>query len=555
MRVWNAIVNSFGALVEYAKRNYVPVFFGITFCIMLSKVFVERIFGVFVEQVFYSTQVIVWWLIIERRLINKRMKRAIRCTAILMVLLLTAQYYRYDVLIKYVDAMRFCWYLYYIPFTLFPILLFYIAYNIDKSEYDDIDKRLYLLFLPATALFVMVLTNDLHEFVFIFDPAYPIMDEVYTYGFGMYLILGWFIIMTAVNIVVMVRKTLVANVTPKLFVALIPLAFGVVSCILAFTNKLPHVFGACLYNLPEAMIFTAIAVIECLIQIGLLPSNRRYKMFFENSSLLAQIENTSGEVVYSSESARDLEISVSKGYASKKDFKLRSMPIPGGSVYWVDDHTEINKLNRDIQLITEQLEEGNELKKSENKIKEEAARYETLNLVYDEISRETAGHAHKVKRILESSTGSEDFREKLALAALYNVYIKRQSNLILLSQETGLLDSKEMVLALNETVEFLRFNGIMAGINSGANAKISALAAIETFKMVHEIIDLMIPGAKACFIFLEAKEGVLKLRLMIDGATRLPEEKKTNRFYRHIEIDGESATVTIVFDDKGAMKV
>lgn len=555
MRVLNGISSAFFSLVEYAKRNYVPVFFVITVLIMLSKVTVEKIFGIFIEQLFYSTQVIVWWLIIERRLINKRMKNAIRWIAILMVLLLTVQFFRYDILIKYITASRVCWYLYYIPFTLFPILIFYIAYNIDKSDYDEIDKRLYLLLIPAVLLFLMVVTNDLHEFVFIFDPAYPIEDEVYSYGFGMYLIIGWFIIMATIDTVLMVKKTIVAKVTPKMFLAVIPIVFGVVACFLSFTNNLPSLLDGKLFNLPEAMVFTAIAVIECLIQIGLLPSNRRYRMFFENSSLLAQIENTSGEVVYSSENARKLENSVSKGFASREDYKLRSMPIPGGSVYWVDDHTEINKLNRDIQHITEQLEEGNELKKSENKIKEEAARYETLNLVYDEISRETAAQAKKVRRILESSTGEGDFKEKLALAALYNVYIKRQSNLILLSQETGILESKEMVLALNETVEFLKYNGILAGLNSGASSKISALAAIETFKMVHEIIDGMIPGAKACFVFIEAKEGVLKVRLMIDGATKLPAPKSNKMYQLSVSGDNESATVTIVFDDKGAIKV
>lgn len=443
--------------------------------------------------------------------------------------------------------------MYYIPFVLFPVLIFYVFYNVDKTDYDEVDRDFYLLIVPAAALMVLVLTNDKHEFVFKFDHNYPIDSEVYTHNFGYFLIVGWFIVMTIFTIVYMVRHSRLKGIHKRLFIAAIPMAIGMVLSILIAAGFSLRIKGHIMYNLPEAEIFTVIAVLEGLIRVGLLPSNRQYKRFFEHSTLLAQIENNEGVIKYSSTSAKDLEQSVSVGYASHEDYKLQQMDIPGGKVYWVDDYSEINKLNREIQQITAALQEGNELKKTENKIKEDEARYVTLNSLYNEISTESSAHADKVRSILSENNSEMSFRERLSLAAIANVYIKRQSNLILLGQENGQIDSKEVLLAINESVEFLKYYGINTAVNVGkGNSKkilLSAYVAVEAYRIFQEVIDAMVFDAKACLIYFETSSKTLKIRMMIDGAKNLPDE------HEHLRIEGDesSSVVTISFDRKEEM--
>lgn len=538
--------NQFRKLIEYTKINYSPVFYAVFLLIGFSKCIFENIVGVFFEQVFYATMVIVWWLIIERRLLNKKMKYLIRHLALGMVFLLLFELSRYDFFYVYPTLSRFAWYAYYIPYTFFPPLFFFIIYHSNRNEYDYTDKRLHFLYVPSILLLIMVLTNDLHQMVFKFDKNYPIEDEVFSYNIGYFLVVLWFVGFTIYNVYYMIRKTKKRNAWKKLLLPALPMTVGTIICIFITFGINPVFLGRKMYNICEAEIFTAIAVIECLISVGLIPSNRQYKRFFINSTLLAQIENEDGEVEFSSVSADKLEQQVSEGYASQEDYKLRMMDIPGGRVYWVDDHSEINKLNREIEQITDTLNEGNELRKQENKIQEDNARFETLNRLYDEISKETSAQIERVREVLSSDDREETFRERLSLAAIYNVYIKRQSNLILLGQENGSVELKELFLAIKETVEFLNYYGINAGVNVGKLGSISAFAAVEAYRLIQEVIDNMIPDARACFIFMETSSKTIKIRMMIDGATKLPTEKE------HLKVEGDtqSAIITISFNRK-----
>lgn len=546
MELFVRVKKSFSSIVEYAKKNYSPFFFGFFLLFGIGKVVFENNGVLYFEQVFYSAMIIVWWLIVERRLISKRMKISIRVLAGSMVLLLILQLFRYDILYQFPAIARYCWYGYYIPFTLFPMLLFYIICSINTNEYEPIDKKNYLAIIPAAFNLVLVFTNDFHEYVFKFDPNYPIEAEKYTHNWGYYLVLIWFVVLTILCVVVIVRQTRLSRIWHRLIVPAIPIVIGGTLSILIMTGRELVILDTKIYNIPEIQIFTTIAVLEGLIQVGLLPSNRQYKRFFEKSTLLVQIEDVDGDIKYSSDNARELEHSVSAGYVKQEDYRLQHMLIPGGSVYWVDDYTEINVLNHEIQGITDALKEGNELKKSENSIKTDEARYEALNSIYDEISSETAEQAAKIRQILEDDDSEQDFRHRLSLAAIYNAYIKRQSNLILLARTTGAIDSKELVLALNETTEFLRYYGINAAVNYGKKVHISSTAVIETYRLVQKVIDHMIPDAKSCYIHVDTSSKDLKVRMMIDGATSLPENSE------HIKVDGDtiSAVITISFDKK-----
>ena len=128
----------------------------------------------------------------------------------------------------------------------------------------------------------------------------------------------------------------------------------------------------------EAYCFTFITGFESVIQIRLIPANSGLSKLFMQSGLNAEIYDGFGNIILSSKTGAE-EPPVS-------DLVVRKEPICGGSVMWKDDLSAINKLNRDIEEVTEELEGENDLIIQENEIRAERVRFETKNRLYDSIA-------------------------------------------------------------------------------------------------------------------------------------------------------------------------
>ncbi|MGN0604352.1 MAG: histidine kinase N-terminal 7TM domain-containing protein, partial [Oscillospiraceae bacterium] len=96
---------------------------------------------------------------------------------------------------------RILWYCYYIPMLFVPLLSIFVSASIGKPENSRMSKWL----IPATTLTfiftLLVLTNDLHQFVFAFpENASVFTDEDYTYQTGYILVIGWEIVCALIAI-------------------------------------------------------------------------------------------------------------------------------------------------------------------------------------------------------------------------------------------------------------------------------------------------------------------------------------------------------------------
>lgn len=67
-------------------------------------------------------------------------------------------------------ALRYLWYCFYLPMLFIPLFAVFVAAAQGKPEDYRLPRWTQLLYVPAGALFLLVLTNDLHQAVFAFDP-------------------------------------------------------------------------------------------------------------------------------------------------------------------------------------------------------------------------------------------------------------------------------------------------------------------------------------------------------------------------------------------------
>ena len=289
--------------------------------------------------------------------------------------------------------------------------------------------------------------------------------------------------------------------------------------LLVTLDYLPRVLGVKLFNDNEVFVFSLIVVYEALIYIGMIPSNDRYRRFFEACTLMVQIEDNEEDIVYSSAGAREVEERVRYAYSSARDYKVQSIPVAGGNLYWVEDIAEINRINDELVEVNARLSEDNELKASENQLKEENAKIMTRSELYDTIQAQTEEATLNIKRLLSAPCSDEEFKDNLALASFYGVYVKRQSNLLLIGSDSPTISFSELSLAIGEMFEILKLNNVTALLTADHKENIDSESATRGYEFIHNTIKNKLPGAKTVMVYIDSTLEQLTVRVMIDDAT------------------------------------
>ena len=132
-----------------------------------------------------------WGFSVRHRIVSKNIRRLLTAESgllVLWMLIRTVKYY----FVADPNVNRMLWYLYYIPMLFVPVLAILISASIGKPEQARAPRWTLPLALFTAILVGMVLTNDLHQFIFIFPEGTAVFtDEDYSYGTGYYFVIGW----------------------------------------------------------------------------------------------------------------------------------------------------------------------------------------------------------------------------------------------------------------------------------------------------------------------------------------------------------------------------
>lgn len=99
-----------------------------------------------------------------------------------------------------------CWYLYYIPMILIPVLGLAAAMFLGEKDGEKTVRKIIALLAFAVVLIISVFTNDLHQLVFRFSGRPPLSDRDYSYGILFIVIQGWIIFCLIWMEIILIRK-------------------------------------------------------------------------------------------------------------------------------------------------------------------------------------------------------------------------------------------------------------------------------------------------------------------------------------------------------------
>lgn len=474
------------------------------------------------DVIIFSGLIIGWGVSVAYRIVQKNIRICLVISAALMLLWMALRAIKYNSPADINTYGRYLWYSYYIAMVFLPLMMFFAMLNIGKPE--NTNNRKYLLIIPAAVLVLLVMTNDFHQLAFVFEPDFHNWNKQYSYGPVYYVIVVWIFILVLSSIVLSINRCRISATRKKLW---IPIVIILVAIIYTLWNNLNHGYsGLRIYNVPEVFCFASIALWESLIQIGLVPSNTGYGDFFNASNLNTLIFDNEGNVKYRSKNAtnvsKDVVLQNGNSVVIDENIILKKHNIKGGKAVWTEDISAINRINRELSEVKEQISEYNVILKSEAELKKRRAAVTEQNKLYDSITEFIRPQLCDLENILKNiENNSGDISVNYARACVVNVYIKRISNLLIMAKSRKMLNAFELENSIRELAEYISVYGISCSFFSNVSGEISAEKTIALFKFIGIFIRHIMNCTDALLFNLKVHERFIDLKINCDSKNEM----------------------------------
>ena len=492
---------------------------------VLGKFDILIVPGGIVRSLIYIALYIGWGISVSKRIIQVQVRHYLIAVSGLLVfwfVIRTTNYFFVD----NADTKRYLWYLYYLPMLFIPLFSLYVAILLGKPANARLPKTaLLLLYIPTALCLLLVLTNDLHQFVFSFPEGEVWTDRNNGYTFGYYIVIGWEALCALAAFVIMLIKCRLSQRKKHLPFLLLVCSIDY-ALVYASGVKWMQMIGGDI-TAAQCLMFTGI--LECCIQCGLIQTNTGYKALFEAGSIGAQIVDTDHNTRYASSNAPKLSAEImrsAESEAAKLDHNtlLKSSKIPGGHVLWQEDITDITAVLQKLEENRKTISESNDVEQENYKTKVKINTVREKNRLYDRLQAQTAHQIELLDQLLtqyEAQSDPEIRRSLLAKAAVIGAYIKRRGNLMFIGEKSNVTDTAELSACLDESFANLELMGVECAIDIPGKNSIDTRDAIRVYDFFEAVTEAAMDDLR--FVWLKARslEDAVIFNLQAESKTDL----------------------------------
>lgn len=472
-------------------------------CRMLAKFDIGGSAVNHIRTALYLLLFALWGFSLDRRIIQRQTLHCLHLTAALMLLWLILRTLKYSV-VTGPAAGRYIWYLYYLPMLFLPLLWVYIALSMGKSEDYRLSRGIGMLSIIPAALFLLVITNDLHQQVFAFKSGVPGLPVSGTYSYRplYFICLGWMVVCMAFSLVCLFRKSRIPSGEGK---RIMPFVLGCAMLLysILYLSGIPAVrwwFGD--MNVMFCLLYAAIY--ESCIRCRMIPSNTGYVELFEATTLAACIADRSGRIVLRSRAADENMTCPQEGQriVGPDGMRISSAPISGGYAVWQDNVRQLAELRTRLNVNKEEMERNKKKLKDAYLVQKSLHELTEKNRIYNELeakhSRQTAQMRQMLARCERS--GPAERRRLLKKVLLLGTYIKRSANLYFLSSEYQWLPQQELRLTVDEAVRTLTACGTECGVIYRTTGPMRTSEVVRLFDLLEIVAETTVDDLRSLFI-------------------------------------------------------
>ena len=465
----------------------------------------------------YIGIIITWGISVRRRVLNRSARRYLMSIAALLLFWFVIRTCKFLFLEGMPALQYYCWYGYYIPMILIPLMGVYLAVCLGRPEEYILPAPLKALMIPAILFILLIITNNFHQKVFAFPFGMEAADSIYVHKPLYFVCLGWILAEVIAFLILLLVRSHVPGKRKMIWAPVIPAG----AAFLYGTGYLMGIQPLYLIAGDMTAVFTLImlAVCDACIRSRLIPSNTRYSELFHASTIGAQIVDESYNRYLASDNAKEFSKELmrctEKGPVELGNERLSGAPVTGGHVLWVENISMVQDLLEKLKRISSRLSENNNILKAEVELKEKQAQADEHMRIYDKIIEEVAPQLWKIETLLELSDDHMKMIENLSFICVISSYIKRRGNLILLGEEASFFPAQELEYCLRESMENLRLCRVAVSLScrcQGILPKDSAMAAYDFFEM---IMESALPTMNAILINLAVESGTVEMTFSI----------------------------------------
>ena len=489
----------------FLNLNIVVLYLCISLFIFLIDLLNTKLFfSTFIYAIFAS----IFIVYLHNHISFKKQRVYFVIVASLMLLFILLRGLKYGAFDEIDVICRHLWYSYYAPTLFIPFFLLCSSYSVvDKFKKT---KNIVLITCAtiSTIIFLLIITNDLHQLAFSFKEDFADWNNDYQRHFVYYFAFFWTGLMMLGSFLILVIGGGALSDKRHNLLALIPLFVGLSMFLLDIFGLTPTYEGRSIFgSFSEVMCFMVAGFILTSMKLGLITSNDDYTELFKRSSFPAYIIDKNQNIIYASMVNRQSDKSLWPE-ANKNiiigDEKIYNLPITGGSVIWFENIKEINDIKNELDDTNERLKEEEQIRELNNSLEEEKATTKEKNALYDAIASETI---YETNRIVELSKQVEEnpslFKKNMALMCFYSAYIKRLSNLKLIAAEKKQMPIDELYLSSAETLRFVEKSEIRTYISdlSADKNEYDSDLIIYLYKTLQKVLEDNILNLQAVSIF------------------------------------------------------
>ncbi len=451
----------------------------------------------------YQGMYCAWVIYLEKHVVHKKMRRCLTGIGCLMVFWFFIRTVKFHIFYEPLGE-HICWYLYYVPMILIPVLgLSAALFFVEKDEEKTV-RKIIILLIVAAVLIVSVFTNDLHQLVFRFSKQPPFSDMDYSYGILFMVIQAWMLLCLTGMEIILIRKSRIPG-KKQFWMPVIP---GILLLGWNIGNMFRLPFIKVIAGDMTAVCCLLMATIyQGCILCGLIQTNSRYFELFQTSGGLdAEITDYSFQRYYHSGDFPELTpelraIIIDRSFVQEEGIRINHIPIRGGHLFWSEDISVLLDQYQDIREQQEELTTRNRLLQKTYQKEAERRKAEEQNRLLNMIQNQTAGQLELLSQLmdeLERTESREQYDWILGKIVVVGTYLKRRKNLVLTqyTSDRNLLTMEDLRQSLAESCDSLKLCRIRAAyyVEKG-NVQLNAediLKCYDTFEwLVERLADVM----------------------------------------------------------------
>lgn len=515
----------------------------------------------YLRSFIYIGLFIAWGISIRRRIVQKQVAQYLTGISVLLILWFTFRSAKYFIFWQ-PTAIRYLWYLYYLPMLFIPILALLVALSLGKPDDYRLPKAACALWIISGILLLLVLTNDLHQLVFTFpEDAEVWSDKSNGYGIGSFIVIGWQILCMISALVVMIIKCRLKNGRRQLWTVL-PMAVSLVYLGLNYMDV--QWFKLFFGDITAFQSLMYMLCFEGCITCGFIHSSSRYFDLFSSSiGTSAVITDKDFNVRYAALNARRIpRIDMIKAAHSpltvENGLTVHSIPVNGGYAVWTEDMSALLKIKEQSESLAEELNERNNLLRYEYKREAKRQKIEEQNRLYDLLRSATQTQINKISVLTKeyqkiNKTDPTRAKTLLAEIAVLCSYIKRRKHLTLLTDRDYKVAITELTRAFTESLQTLKLLNVRSTFF--ADSELSMLpgkSAAAIFDFYEQVIESDLENISGLQVSLSDVEG---LRLSINICCKADLSSLARKGNVRYETDDDEGYQHLVFLLEGGVAV